>query len=54
MKTVSATAWIDAPPMKVWAVLTDLRSYPEWNPGSAAGPDMHPGERREPAITQSG
>jgi len=32
MKTVSATAWIDAPPMKVWAVLTDLSRYPEWNP----------------------
>ena len=32
MKTVSATTQIDAPPMAVWAVLTDLRRYPEWNP----------------------
>jgi hypothetical protein len=32
MKTVSATTQIDAPPMAVWAVLTDLSSYPEWNP----------------------
>ena len=32
MKTVSATTQIDAPPMAVWAVLTDLVRYPEWNP----------------------
>ena len=32
MKTVSATTQIDAPPMAVWAVLTDLSRYPEWNP----------------------
>jgi hypothetical protein len=32
MKTMSATVEIDAPPMAVWAVLTDLSRYPEWNP----------------------
>jgi hypothetical protein len=32
MKTVSATTQIDAPPMAVWGVLTDLSRYPEWNP----------------------
>jgi hypothetical protein len=32
MKTMSATIQIDAPQMTVWAVLTDLNSYPEWNP----------------------
>jgi hypothetical protein len=32
MKTMSATIQIDAPPMTVWAVLTDLSSYPDWNP----------------------
>jgi hypothetical protein len=32
MKTMSATIQIDAPPMAVWAVLTDLGSYPDWNP----------------------
>jgi hypothetical protein len=32
MATVSAATWIDAPPGAVWAVLTDLKRYPEWNP----------------------
>ena len=32
MKTVSATIQIDAPAMTVWAILTDLNSYPDWNP----------------------
>ncbi len=32
MKTMSATIQIGAPPMTVWAVLTDLDSYPDWNP----------------------
>lgn len=32
MKTMSATIQIDAPPQAVWAALTDLGRYPEWNP----------------------
>jgi hypothetical protein len=32
MKTVTATIEIDATPAQVWAVLTDLDSYPQWNP----------------------
>jgi hypothetical protein len=32
MKTMSATTDIDAPPLTVWAILTDLGRYREWNP----------------------
>jgi hypothetical protein len=32
MRTISTTVEIDAPPSEVWRVLTDGRSYPEWNP----------------------
>jgi hypothetical protein len=32
VKTFSATIDIDATPLEVWTVLTDLASYPDWNP----------------------
>jgi hypothetical protein len=32
MKIISAATEIGAPPMTIWTVLTDLGSYPEWNP----------------------
>src|SRR6266702_3623228 len=32
MRTISATVDIAATPQQVWAVLTDLDSYPQWNP----------------------
>jgi hypothetical protein len=32
VRTMSAAIDIDAPPAQVWAVLTDLGSYHEWNP----------------------
>jgi hypothetical protein len=46
MKTLSATIRIEAPPMAVWAILTDLARYPEWNPlfREAAG-DIAVGKR---------
>ncbi|HEY6276279.1 MAG TPA: SRPBCC domain-containing protein [Streptosporangiaceae bacterium] len=46
MKTMSAAIEIAAPPMAVWAVLTDLSRYPEWNPlfREAAG-DIEVGKR---------
>jgi hypothetical protein len=32
MKTMSAAIDIGVPPAQVWAILTDLGSYHEWNP----------------------
>jgi hypothetical protein len=32
VKTVSASTDIAASPARVWAVLTDLELYPDWNP----------------------
>lgn len=32
MRQVSAEIHISAPPKRVWAVLTDLARYPQWNP----------------------
>jgi hypothetical protein len=32
MTEISATTQIAAPPEQVWAVLTELASYPQWNP----------------------
>ncbi|MBN8868039.1 MAG: SRPBCC domain-containing protein [Solirubrobacterales bacterium] len=32
MPTIETSEHIDAPPEKVWRILTDLGSYPEWNP----------------------
>ena len=32
MKTMSSAIQISADPMAVWAVLTDLESYQDWNP----------------------
>jgi hypothetical protein len=32
MRQISATIQISAPPAQVWAILTDLARYPEWNP----------------------
>jgi len=42
MKTVSATTWIDAQPLKVWAILTDLSRYQEWNPFFVAAAGKSP------------
>ena len=34
--TASAEAFIDAPPSVVWAVQSNLRAWPEWNPDVAS------------------
>ena len=46
---------IDAPPGAVWAVLTDLGAYPEWNPfiPHASG-DLRVGGRLEVVIAPPG
>ena len=32
METIETTETIEAPPERVWQILTDLDSYPDWNP----------------------
>jgi len=32
MQDLNREIEIDAPPERVWAVITDFRAYPEWNP----------------------
>jgi hypothetical protein len=43
---------IDAPPARVWAVLTDFAAYPEWNPFiRRISGELHAGAKLEVRIT---
>ena len=55
MKVVSSSIEIAAPPERVWRVLTDFASYPQWNPfiQSLSGP-LAIGERLSVRIKLSG
>ena len=62
MKDVSTEIEIEAPAEKVWKILTDFVSYPEWNPfitkmkgdlRNGANLEMHlhiPGEKKETVL----
>ncbi len=46
MPTIETTEFIDATPERVWRELTDLDSYPEWNPFIVEGSgELREGER---------
>ena len=55
MKSLHASIDIDAPPERVWAVVTDFPRYPEWNPFivKAAGVPRV-GERLDVTIRAAG
>jgi hypothetical protein len=55
MKTIETSIDIAAPPERLWAILTDFASYPEWNPfiTSISGP-LTPGENLKVRIEPPG
>jgi hypothetical protein len=51
MRTIETGITIEAPPERVWAILTDFSTYPDWNPfiRRVAG-DVAVGERIEVTL----
>lgn len=48
MPTIETTEFIEASPERVWQILTDIGSYPEWNPFIIEGTgQLRPGARLE-------
>jgi uncharacterized protein YndB with AHSA1/START domain len=46
MQQLDATADIDAPPERVWAVITEVFSFPHWNPFIVlTSGELRPGSR---------
>jgi hypothetical protein len=55
MIQITTSIDIDAPRQDVWAHLTDLASYPEWNPHVvAAEGHLEPGERLRIRVARDG
>ena len=53
--TVRTQTTIDAPPERVWAVLTDFASYPQWNPFvKTIGGELKHGSRLAVRIAPAG
>jgi hypothetical protein len=51
-KAYESSALVDAPPERIWALLTDAAAYPSWNPAVVALEGrIAPGERL--AVTSS-
>lgn len=55
MKTIHSEVEIEAPPSRVWAILSDFPSYPQWNPFiKRIQGDARPGTRLEVLIEPPG
>jgi hypothetical protein len=55
VKTVQSETEIKAPPSRVWAILSDFSSYPQWNPFiKRIQGDAEPGKRLEVRIQAPG
>lgn len=55
MKTIRTETVVDAPPAAVWATLTDLDAYEEWNPHlTSASGDLREGETVTITVDQGG